>query len=572
MKKTIVERKRPEDIPVLSDHPVLDRIYATRGIRTINELEHDLNALLPYTLLKSIDVAINRLSQALMQQERILIVGDYDTDGATSTAVVIRALKAFGAQHVDYLVPNRFEYGYGLSAKIVELAIPMKPNLIITVDNGIVSFEGVDRANEAGIDVVITDHHLAEETLPNAVGVINPNQLGDEFPSKNLAGCGVAFYLMLALRGALRDLTWFQSQAIPEPNMAQFLDLVALGTVADVVPLDKNNRILVQQGIKRMRAGKVIPGIAALLKIGKRNVRDLVSSDLGFVVAPRLNAAGRLDDMSMGIECLLADDPQVAQQLAQRLDTLNIERRQIENEMKSQAFAILEKLQLNTKPLPLGLCLYQHDWHQGVTGIVASRVKDKWQRPVVVFAKDDQGQLKGSARSIPGFHIRDAFEAIAKKYPGLILKYGGHAMAAGLTLKPEGFAEFEKAFAAYICSQLTEDDLADKYYTDGQLDIEHMNMKLAQLIRESGPWGQHFPEPLFHGEFDLLEQRIVGDNHLKLTLSQSNKPVDAIAFNIDTNAWPNHRCRKVKVVYRLDVNKFRMQHNLQLLIEYIEAV
>jgi single-stranded-DNA-specific exonuclease len=555
----------------LSRNAVLDKVYRARGINQQAELEKDLKKLLPFTTLKDIDRAVARLQQAFEQQQKIIIVGDYDTDGATSTTIAVRALRMFGLKQVSYLVPNRFEFGYGLSAKIVELAAKENPDLIITVDNGIVSFEGVDKANELGIDVIVTDHHLAGDGLPKACAVVNPNQPGDEFPSKNLAGCGVIFYVMLALRAKLREIDWFKQQGMEEPNMGSLVDIVALGTVADVVPLDANNRLLVHFGLQRIRAQRCVPGIKALLGIGKRKLPRVVASDLGFAVAPRLNAAGRLEDMSLGIECLLADNPLEAEKLAFQLEELNLERRTIEASMKRQAFEVLDKLNFNESKLKSrAICVFDKTFHQGVIGIVASRLKDHYHRPTVVFAAGDNGEIKGSARSIPGFHIRDAFERIALTNPGLLSKYGGHAMAAGLTIAEKDFTKFQQAFIDDAQQHIAEKDLTGQVLCDCQLEEDDFNLDLANLLRDAGPWGQGFPEPMFANRFRIVEQRLVGEKHLKMTLAFQNKIIGAILFNADLNCWPNHRCEYAQVAYRLDVNEFQGRTNLQLMVEHLE--
>lgn len=572
MRKKIKHRSARTD-SIVSQHPVLQKIYAARGVASPDELDYTLKHILPFSELKSIDQAVSRLAQAVMQSDSILIIGDYDTDGATSTSIAIRALRMLGAKQVDFLVPDRFRYGYGLSPQIVKLAATRQPSLIVTVDNGIVSFEGVDAANEQGIDVIITDHHLAAETLPKAVAIVNPNQPGDAFPSKALAGCGVIFYVMLALRVYLREKNWFETAGIPEPNMASLLDIVALGTVADMVPLDRNNRILVEQGLKRIRQGQCVPGILALLQIGKRKLKNLSASDLAFAVAPRLNAAGRLEDMSIGVDCLLADDASLAMQLGMRLDALNLERRVLEADMKKQAFDILERLnQQKGKTLPVALVLYDPSWHQGVTGILAGRVKDEWYRPAAIFAKGDEGEIKASARSIPGVHIRDVLEMIHKKEPGLMIKFGGHAMAAGLTIHEADFERFRQAFVEAVSFFVTPDTLEDAIETDGALPPNFIDLSFAKTLQSAGPWGQMFPEPLFHDEFQLLEQRIVGTNHLKMVLAKDDKVVDAIAFGVDLNTWPNHRCRSVLAAYKLAINEFRQRQSVQLMVEYLEPL
>lgn len=571
MDKRIVRRKAREDISGLENfHPLLQRIYRARNIQTSDDLDRELTGLPSYSDLLQMDRVAERLAVALKEQQRILIVGDFDADGATSTAVAVKALQSFGAEHIDYLVPNRFKYGYGLSPEIVDVAAENKPDLIITVDNGISSNDGVDRANDHGIDVIITDHHLPGESLPKAYAIVNPNQPNDPFPSKCLAGVGVIFYVMLGLRAHLREQGWFEEKAIACPNMGKLLDLVALGTVADVVPLDKINRVLVHQGLGRIRAGLACPGISALILVSRRQAPRMMAPDLGFAVAPRLNAAGRLEDMSIGIACLLAEDFETAMPIAERLSNLNTERRAIETKMREEAYSILEKLDLDHIST-MGLCIYNEEWHQGVVGLVASRVKEKVHRPVIAFAKVDDEQLKGSARSVKGVHIRDVLYSIATQHPGLVTKFGGHAMAAGLSLPIKNFEAFQTAFAETIAKLLSAEDLQESYETDGELSNDDFTLANATLLQEAGPWGQGFPGPLFDGEFRVIDQRIVGEKHLKLMLQATGAShyVDAIAFYIDLNQWPNHRCETVQLVYRLDVNYHRDQKRLQLLIEAI---
>lgn len=561
------------DTAVLECHPVLERIYRHRDVWSPNDLNRELKSIFSYKDFSQIDKAISRLATAITNDELILIIGDFDVDGATSTALAVSALQAFGAQFVEYLVPNRFTYGYGLTPGIVEVSKNKQPSVIMTVDNGISSIAGVDKANELGIDVIITDHHLPGAVLPKAHAIVNPNQQGCQFPSKNLAGVGVTFYVMCALRAYLSEKEWFVQQNIPCPNMANFLDLVALGTVADVVRLDKNNRVLVHQGILRMRAGLVRPGIAALMEVAGRDIHRLVSSDLGFIVGPRLNAAGRLDDMTLGIECLLASSLTQALPMAKELDQLNRERRAIEMQMQNEAFAIIEKLDLSQK-LPVGVCLYDESWHQGVVGLVASRVKEKLHRPVIAFAKSEDGELKGSARSISGVHIRDVLESVAIANPDIVTKFGGHAMAAGLSIDPEHYDAFSKAFSDEVEKHVTADDLQGIIETDGPLDNEDFTLELAHHIREGGPWGQGFPEPTFDGIFQLVSQRVVGQRHLKLVLQAPNADyyLEGIAFNVDLEKWPNHHCEKVQMVYRLDINEYRGQRRLQLLVDELFPV
>ncbi|MEH6357529.1 MAG: single-stranded-DNA-specific exonuclease RecJ [Pseudomonadales bacterium] len=558
-------------------HPVLQRVYTARGIASKDELSLNLKDLLPFHNIKGINAAVAVLKTALAEQHHILIVGDFDCDGATSTALAIRALRSMGAQQVDYLVPNRFEYGYGLTPEIVDVAKTQSPDVIVTVDNGIASLAGVQRAREAGIKVVITDHHLAGDELPDAEAIVNPNQPGCEFGSKNAAGVGVIFYVMLALRSALRESGWFENQKITEPNLAELLDLVALGTVADVVPLDHNNRILVEQGLRRMRAGKCCEGILALLKVAGKEAEYIVSSDLGFAAGPRLNAAGRLDDMSLGIECLLTGDASAALGMASELDDLNRHRKDIEADMKAQAMANLNAMDLTAETADVGLCLYNPDWHQGVIGILASRVKEQFHRPVIAFANasDDTSsdELKGSARSIPGFHIRDALDVVAKRHPEILQKFGGHAMAAGLSLKKQDLAAFSAAFNDVATQQLSAAALQAELQTDGSLAGGECSMELAYTLNQAGPWGQGFVQPLFEGEFAITQQRLVGEKHLKLQLvdEQSGQSHEAIAFFIDLEVWPNE-AKRVRVVYKLDINRFRGNESLQLMIDYLQPL
>ncbi|MDP5057000.1 MAG: single-stranded-DNA-specific exonuclease RecJ, partial [Marinomonas hwangdonensis] len=484
----------------------------------------------------------------------------------------ILALEAMGAIAPEYLVPNRFEFGYGLTPEIVEVAQQSAPDVLVTVDNGIASIEGVLAAKKYGMKVVVTDHHLPGDTLPAADAIVNPNHPDCGFPSKNLAGVGVIFYVMSAVRAELKQRHWFTDQHIPEPKMADYLDIVALGTVADVVPLDANNRILVQQGIKRIQAGLARPGILALLEVGRRDHTQLKASDLGFVVGPRLNAAGRLDDMSIGIECLLAVHPHQAREYAQQLDQFNRERKAIESDMKEQAELALASLLDDDADMPNGMCFYDADWHQGVIGILASRMKEKCHRPVIAFARTGEDELKGSARSIPGVHIRDALDLLAKRYPQLLSKFGGHAMAAGMSIKESHYDAFRLAFDAIITEWVTPEQLEATLLTDGPLASEDFSLSFAEQVRLSGPWGQMFPEPCFDGVFDVLQQRIVGEKHLKLMVREPNSGLmlDAISFFVDLDKWPDQTANQVRLVYKLDVNEFRGQRNLQLLVDYLE--
>ncbi len=549
-------------------HPLLANIYAARGIKSHAELETGLAHLLPYTALKNIHPCVAHLYDALVKQQHFMIIGDFDADGATSTALAVTALKSFGAKKVSYLVPNRFKHGYGLTPEIVDVASAQNPDVIITVDNGISSVEGTAHAKQLGITVIITDHHLPPKILPNADVIVNPNQLDDIFPSKNMAGVGVIFYIMLAFRSHLRAVHWFESNHLPEPNMADLLDLVALGTVADVVPLDHNNRILVQQGLKRIRVHQCRPGIQALLQIANRPNHRVVSNDLGFAIAPRLNAAGRLEDMSLGIACLLSEHLTEALPMVQHLDNLNQERRHIENEMQQQAVAALSRLQLS-QDLPMGICLYDPSWHQGVIGIVASRIKEQVHRPVIAFAASNEQEIKGSARSIPGLHIKDVLNAIATQHPELIQKFGGHAMAAGLSLRLENYPAFSAAFEQEVARHLSPDDLTQKTLSDGELSDMEITLEIAQLLRDAGPWGQHFSAPLFDNHFYLTHQHIIGGKHLKMSLSLTpdGPTIDAIAFFVDVEKWPNHRAEKIHAAYRLDVNEYQGKKKVQLLVE-----
>lgn len=568
MSKVVVRRETKDAYPALQDlHPILQRIYHSRDVRCAEDVNRALSGLLPFKQLTNIDKAAERLARALEAQEHILIIGDFDADGATSTAVAMLALRSFGADNVDYLVPNRFTYGYGLTPEIVNVASAREPDLIVTVDNGISSVDGVQRAKELNIDVLVTDHHLPGDELPEAYAIVNPNLPGDVFPSKCIAGVGVIFYVMLALRHCLKQKNWFQLNNLECPNMANLLDLVALGTVADVVPFDKNNRVLVYQGLKRIRAGMCRQGLRALLELSKRDIPSLTASDLGFAIGPRLNAAGRLDDMSLGIACLLADSELVAADMAEQLDQLNMERRAIETQMKQDAFNIVESMDLDGS-LPMGVALYDSNWHQGVVGLVASRVKDKVHRPTIAFALGEDGMLKGSARSVKDVNIRDVLENIATVHPDLIAKYGGHAMAAGLSIKADDFAKFQQAFAKGIEDALQGRKPQVSIETDGPLCKEHLTVDTVRLLRDAGPWGQEFPEPTFDGYFDVMQQRIVGDKHVKMVLKLPDEDcyVDAIFFNANLNEWPQPECSKIHLVYRLGINDYNGRRKLQLII------
>jgi len=570
-------RRRPEASTDLVDsglHPVLARVFAARGVADSEELQHGLDRLLPPTDMLGLDRAATLLADCIDQERSVLIIGDFDADGATSTAVAMTLLRAMGARRVDYLVPNRFDYGYGLTPEIVEHAATDNPDLIVTVDNGISSIEGVALATRLGIRTLVTDHHLPGKELPAADVIVNPNQHGCGFASKNLAGVGVIFYTMSALRGELRQRGWFAERGIEEPNLAEVLDLVALGTVADLVPLDYNNRILVQQGLLRIRAGRSRPGILALLEVASRSSQRLVASDLSFAVAPRLNAAGRLDDMSTGIACLLAEDEAGARDYADQLDSLNRDRQLIERGMQTEALQILESFfEQSQGEIPNSFCLYDSGWHQGVVGILASRIKERLHRPTIAFADSDADSIKGSARSIPGLHIRDVLERVSTLHPGLIDKFGGHAMAAGLSLQRASLEDFSDAFEKQVSAHLDAVELQAVVESDGELACSELGLGLASTLRYAAPWGQHFPEPVFDGEFQLVHQRIVGERHLKLVLSHNDDPntlLDAIAFNVDLDSWPDHSAERVRVAYRMDCNYYRGEEKLQLMVEHLE--
>jgi len=572
--KKIIRREILDEI-TLPDaiHPVLKRVYAARNIKSSEDLDYSLASLLPYDTLTGINEAVLLLQEAITKKTRILIVADFDADGATSCALAIRGLTLMGFEDIVYVVPNRFEYGYGLTPEIVDVALDYDPDLLITVDNGISSVEGVKRARENGVKVLITDHHLPGNELPDADAIVNPQLAGDKFPSKNLAGVGVVFYILLALRAALREQGWFDENDLSIPNLAKLLDIVALGTVADVVPLDKNNRIMVAHGLKLIKQNKSIAGITAILNLAGRPLPTLSASDLGFSIAPRLNAAGRLTDMSLGIECLLTDDTHAAKEMAEQLDKLNKERRLIQADMQEQATIELDDyLEKSSGEIAQGICLYNPEWHQGVIGILAAKVKETFNRPVIAFAKesdDEEGDIiKGSARSINGLHIRDCLEDVTRLNPNLILTFGGHAMAAGLTIKESQFDLFSECFNEIIKEHISLEDMQDICVTDGELSSDDYSLQLAAEIQSAGPWGQTFPEPVFEGKFTVMDKRIVGGNHLKLKLQTDNKILDAIAFNVTDEDWPVGS-KEILSTYRLGINYFRGNRQLQLFIEYL---
>ncbi|MCO4799900.1 MAG: single-stranded-DNA-specific exonuclease RecJ [Colwelliaceae bacterium] len=569
MNKVIVRREIVDDsyLP-LSLHPVIKQIYAARGVKSEAELKLNAQQLISVEKLSGINNGCEILYQSLKLSQRIVIVGDFDADGATSTALMMCALSMFGSNNHQFLVPNRFEYGYGLTPEIVNIAHQNGAELLITVDSGISCLAGVTKAKELGLNVIVTDHHLQGKELPPADAIINPNQHQCDFPSKALAGVGVAFYFMLAMRKYLREQQWFQEKNIVEPNIAQLLDLVALGTVADVVSLDANNRILVEQGLKRIRAGHTRPGIQALIEVAGKNQQRLMASDFGFALGPRINAAGRLDDMAYGINCLLADDLMSARVMAAELDSLNKARREIEQGMQHEAETIMKQLNFTDENLPFAISLFHPDWHQGVIGIVAGRLKEKFHRPSIVFALSEDGlELKGSARSIPGLHIRDLLEHIDSQSPGIIKKFGGHAMAAGLSIAINDFEKFQHLFQEYAKQWLDQDLLEGKLFSDGQLALSEMNLVFAEQIRNAGPWGQNFLEPLFDDDFTLVQQRIVGEKHLKIVVEKEGQLFDGIAFNIDVKQWPNSQASKVHLCFKLDINEFRGKQSLQLMVE-----
>lgn len=561
-------RRREAGIPSELAHShlpaLLQRVYANRGVRSIADTDLSLSRLIPPTQLRGAREAAELLADAIEGEARVVVVGDFDADGATSSALAVSVLRQMGLSQVSYLVPNRFEYGYGLSPEIVALAAEREPDLIVTVDNGIASHAGVATAQGLGISVLVTDHHLPGSDLPSADVIVNPNQPNCNFPSKSLAGVGVMFYVLTALRAELRSRGWFESSGIEMPNLGDALDLVALGTIADVVPLDHNNRILVAAGIARIRSGRARPGIEALLEVAGRDYRSISSTDLGFILGPRLNAAGRLEDMSIGIECLLAENSHAARPLAQRLHDLNRERRDIEADMQAEALAQLERIDVDAGELPFAVCIYDASFHQGVVGIVASRIRERYHRPTIIFADAGNGELKGSGRSIEGVHLRDVLDRVATSNPGLLSKFGGHAMAAGMSLAREDFNEFSRAFSHAVAEVLNHVPPEPVVDSDGPLELGDMTLAMAEGIVAAGPWGQHFPEPVFDGEFELVSQRLVGEKHLKMLLQREGERFEAIAFNIDTAVWPNPEVARVQVVFQLDVNDFRGERSLQL--------
>lgn len=575
VKKTITQRpilEQEDDLGTLP--PILKRIFLARGLTSSEQLDRHLTTLPSPWLFSNMETMVAHLISALEQQQRICIVADIDADGATSCAVAMKGFRLLGAKNIDFVVPNRFEHAYGLTPEIVELAAQKNAQVIITVDNGISSHEGVIAAKEHNMMVLITDHHLPAKTLPLADAIVNPNLVFDGFPSKAVAGVGVIFYVLSALRSRLRERHWFEQQAITEPNLAQLLDFVALGTVADVVALDKVNRTLVHQGLLRIRNGQGHAGILALIDVAGKNAQTLQASDFGFSVAPRLNAAGRIQDMSLGINCLLEDDFATARQMAAHLDSLNNERREIEHTMKQEAMNLLaDTFALNKPHEKWGVCLFDENWHQGVIGILAARIKDRLHRPVITFAAAGHDLLKGSGRSIEGVHLRDVLSDIATEQPHLILQFGGHAMAAGLSLHTHNLPLFTIAFDEMVGRRLSQIDLQQKILSDGELTEAELNLEFADLLQNVTTWGQHFPDPIFHGTFEVVQVRILKDSHLKLLVrtNAAGNELEAIAFNVDKpEMWQG--MRRVCLAYKLDINQYRGNRNVQLMVQYLEKV
>lgn len=568
---TIQRRQQRPVSPALASayEPVLAQILADRGFDSPASASNQMRDLLPYDRLLGLQPALLLLEQGLRERWHLCLVGDFDVDGATSVALGVELLNAMGAANVSYAVPNRFNYGYGLTPALVDTIAPSQPQLLITVDNGIAAHEGVSHAQALGMRVLVTDHHLPSDSLPSADAIVNPNQPGCEFLAKNSCGCTVLFYLLSALRARLIANQWFAQQGLPVPNLGDYLDLVALATVADVVPLDTNNRILVAQGLQRMRAEKLRPGLAALLQVAKRPLAHLRASDLGFALGPRLNAAGRLDDMTLGIECLLAQDPEKARVLAEQLDAINVERRQIEQDMQERADDILRGLTLGQHP-PAAIVLFDPGWHQGVIGLLASRIKEKWHRPVIALAPGGNGIVKGSARSIPGLHLRDALDLLSKRHPGLLHKFGGHAMAAGMSLSEQQWPLLQSSFAQLVEELLSDEQLRQLRLHDGELPLALHSGGFAQQLQGLGPWGQLCPEPVFYGRFQLHQQRMLQGKHLKMLLNKEGHYFDAIAFNQDPTHWPDPLVKEVELLYRLDMNHYQGESRLQLMVEHIQ--
>ncbi|OCG00108.1 single-stranded-DNA-specific exonuclease RecJ [Gilliamella sp. wkB195] len=567
----LIHRKLPETLPELSnDIPLLlQRVYALRGITSMQELDYTTRNLCNYDNLDGTNKAVDILYSAMKNNERIMIVGDFDTDGATSTALTVKALKKMGCQFVDYIIPNRFDDGYGLSINVVKKAILQKADLIITVDNGVSAVEAVEFAKQSNLTVIITDHHLCPEKLPSADAIINPNLPNCTFPSKHLAGVGVAFYFMLALRSKLRKENWFTTHNLEEFNIASLLDLVALGTIADVVKLDLNNRILVHQGVSRIRAGYCCEGIKALLNISRRDPLTFTSTDLAYYIAPRLNAAGRMDNMSLSVELLLCEDYDSAVNQAADLDTLNSDRKLIEQTMYQEALSQVE--QIHKTSFPNSIVVHHPEWHQGVIGIVSARLKDKYYRPVICFASTEDGLLKGSGRSIDGIHLQNVLYELNQRDPNILVSFGGHAMAAGLSIQEKDLDKFRDLLETVITEQLDLKVLEQTIETDGEINNEDFNYSIAKLLKDSGPWGEGFIEPTFDGEFIIHQQRIFAEKHLKLVLEPKNGGpiIEGICFNVNLTKWPDQTIKEAKIVYHLDVNEFRGNQTLKLMIRHI---
>ena len=575
VQKIIVPRPTSKKTSHLTDiNPILKAIFACRGVTESQQLDRTLAKLPSPWLLSGMELMVDHLISAIKEQQNISIVADFDADGATSCVVAKKGLELLGASSVSYVVPNRFEYGYGLTPEIVELVKQQKPDIIITVDNGISSIEGVKVAKEFGIKVLVTDHHLPGDELPEADAIVNPNLKEDEFPSGNIAGVGVIFYVLMALRSRLREQKWFEQHHIKQPNLAQLLDFVALGTVADVVALDQVNRVLVHQGLLRIRSGHAHPGILALIEQAGKQYQSISSSDIGFALGPRINAAGRMDDMSLGIQCLLTDDLVLAKDMAEQLDELNKDRKDIEAQMKNEAMSLLKDMQmLQEHHLAAGICLFDKYWHQGVIGILAARIKERLHRPVVAFASADNGEIKGSARSIPGVHIRDVLSEIAVAHPQVLTKFGGHAMAAGMSIKLHDYPVFALAFDEVVARHLEKVDLEQKVFSDGKLTEKDITIEFTQELSDAGTWGQEFPEPVFDGVFDVIQVRIVGQQHLKFVLRfpMGDLLIDAICFFVDKpENWLG--TRSIKAAYKLDINEFRGSKTVQLMLQYIEKL
>ena len=573
MKNKLTHRQLPEALPELSpDIPLLlQRVYALRGITSMQELDYTTRNLCNYDNLDGTQTAVEIVYSAMQNNKRIMIVGDFDTDGATSTALTVKALKKMGCQHVDYIIPNRFDDGYGLSISVIKRALLKKADLIITVDNGVSAIEAVEFAKQSNLTVIITDHHLCPEQLPAADAIINPNLPNCSFPSKHLAGVGVAFYFMSALRAKLRQENWFRTHNLEEYNLASLLDLVALGTIADVVRLDHNNRILVHQGINRIRSGYCCAGIKALLHIARKDPVSFTSTDLAYYIAPRLNAAGRMDNMSLSVELLLCDDYDSALKQASDLDMLNNDRKLIEQTMYKEALSYIQELEQQQSSFPNLLVVYHPEWHQGIIGILSARLKDKHYRPVICFASTEEGILKGSGRSIAGIHLRDLLDELDQNHPDLLVSFGGHAMAVGLSIRENDLERFRKHFETLIDKRLNANTLEQIIETDGEVDSQDFNYAMAKQLKESGPWGEGFTEPTFDGDFIVHQQRLFAEKHLRLVLEPKNGGpiIEGVCFNVNLTQWPDNTIKNVKIVYQLDVDDFRGNQTAKLMIRHI---